>query len=665
MQYSKRFLLLTLLAVFSILAFGCQSEGTQEPEATDTPVEEKPSEVEPSGIQPVEIDEITNITWLWAELTENDPAAQSIVPDPENYTLTFWSDDTFSIKADCNLGNGTYTVEDSKIEFGPMMSTMAMCPPESLHDQYLALLDQVQTFGVSNDRLVLTLKEDAGEMRFSNSGPTEKPEALPEEPEAPTPEEKTLFVGPEKVDCVGVGPMECFQVKEDPDGEWQLFYDQIEGFEWEPGYTYELRVAVHQVENPPADASSLRYELIEVVDKVETPVEPEQTKAYIRIEKPLANAELDASKSIIVSGMGAGLFEGNVVVQIQDAEGNELALQPTILQSPDAGIGGEGPWETEINLSIEAPTVAKIMAFCPSPKDGEGWIASDEILVSLHAEIALDANLENTSWILRSFAQQEDIDSLTAVYQVTALFDPEDGTISGTAGCNNYFSSYVLDGDQLTIKTPVGATRMMCPEPQMVLENAYLAALEEVASFEITHNSMVVHDAKGNPLLVFQVDPYTLSESYTRDELANTSYLNEFAEVGIAQLTNGLYREPITEDSASELVVVLTNYAAFGDVSGDETENAVVVLVSQPGGSGSFYDLAVVRKQGEAITNMARIQLGDRVQIKSLLIENGEIVINMLIQGPGDPMCCPTQYVSNHYVLQSGELVLISSEVVE
>jgi hypothetical protein len=91
----------------------------------------------------------------------------------------------------------------------------------------------------------------------------------------------------------------------------------------------------------------------------------------------------------------------------------------------------------------------------------------------------------------------------------------------------------------------------------------------------------------------------------------------------------------------------------------------VVVLVSQPGGSGSFYDLAVVHKQDEALTNLARIQLGDRIQIKSLLIENGEIVVDMVTQGPEDAMCCPTQYLSNRYILESGELVLLRSDVIE
>ncbi len=657
MRYPKIFLLPMLLAFFSILAFGCQSKSSQENTPAKPSADDHPIEAESTNPQPIDISEITNIKWQWVELIENNPAAQSVVADPENYTLTFWNDDTFSFKADCNVGGGTYTVDGSKIEFGPMMSTLAMCPPESLHDQYIALLNSIDTFGISDDKLALTLKEAAGEMRFANAGPAEKSETAPEE--------KTLFVGPKKVECVGVGPMECLQVKEDPDGEWQLFYDQIEGFNWAPGYTYELRVAVHQVENPPADASSLRYELIEVVNKVETAVEQEKSDSYITIEKPMAGTNLDASKPIQVSGMGAGLFEGNVVIQILDETGNELALQPTILQSPEAGIGGEGHWETEVSIFIEVPTMGKIVAFSPSPKDGEGWIASDEITVTLNPETTVDVGVENTPWILRSFAQQEDINPPLAVHPVTAFFKPEDDTLSGVAGCNNYFTSYEVDGAQMAINASIGATRMMCPEPQIALENAYLAALENVSSFEIDSDALKIMDKDGNPLLVFQVDPFSQSESFSHEELSNTSYLNDFASDGVVLLVDGIYREPISEDSATELVVMLTNHAAFGDVTGAGAEEAVVVLVSQPGGSGSFFDLAVVRKQDEALTNSARIHLGDRIQIKSLRIENGEIIIDLLIQGPGNSMCCPTQYVSNHYAIESGELVLIQSEVIE
>lgn len=81
---------------------------------------------------------------------------------------------------------------------------------------------------------------------------------------------ETLYINSELVDCEGVGPQKCMQMRRAPDEEWELFYNQIEGFTFEPGFTYELRVRVTPAADVPADASSLQYKLVEVVAK--TPV---------------------------------------------------------------------------------------------------------------------------------------------------------------------------------------------------------------------------------------------------------------------------------------------------------------------------------------------------------------------------------------------------------
>lgn len=80
--------------------------------------------------------------------------------------------------------------------------------------------------------------------------------------------EKTLIVGAQTVDCsAGAGRMKCMQVKESASGNWTNFYNQIEGFTYEPGYEYVLRVKTENIANPPADASSIKYTLIEQVSK--------------------------------------------------------------------------------------------------------------------------------------------------------------------------------------------------------------------------------------------------------------------------------------------------------------------------------------------------------------------------------------------------------------
>jgi hypothetical protein len=82
--------------------------------------------------------------------------------------------------------------------------------------------------------------------------------------------EKTLFVASERKPCTGVGPMQCLQVREAVDLPWRFFYSEIEGFTHEPGFAYELRVREAPVPNPPADGSSLRWRLLEVVSKERT-----------------------------------------------------------------------------------------------------------------------------------------------------------------------------------------------------------------------------------------------------------------------------------------------------------------------------------------------------------------------------------------------------------
>lgn len=78
---------------------------------------------------------------------------------------------------------------------------------------------------------------------------------------------ETLYVAPFWKTCQGVGPMLCLQTRATSEGEWQLFYNSIAGFTYEPGYLYQLKVKMSTVANPPADASSLRYTLVEIVSK--------------------------------------------------------------------------------------------------------------------------------------------------------------------------------------------------------------------------------------------------------------------------------------------------------------------------------------------------------------------------------------------------------------
>lgn len=82
-------------------------------------------------------------------------------------------------------------------------------------------------------------------------------------------QDSLLYVNSQTKECSGVGPMTCLQVRTTEDQDWQLFYQKIEGFDYEPGYQYQLQVKKETVENPPADSSSIKYTLVKIISKLE------------------------------------------------------------------------------------------------------------------------------------------------------------------------------------------------------------------------------------------------------------------------------------------------------------------------------------------------------------------------------------------------------------
>ncbi|WP_121965946.1 DUF4377 domain-containing protein [Myroides sp. N17-2] len=93
--------------------------------------------------------------------------------------------------------------------------------------------------------------------------PTESTEATPEEVLG----NQTLTIASKLVDCTGVAPMKCMQVKEEGSDEWTNMYTGIEGFTYEEGYEYVVEIKREKLENVPADASSIKYILVKEISK--------------------------------------------------------------------------------------------------------------------------------------------------------------------------------------------------------------------------------------------------------------------------------------------------------------------------------------------------------------------------------------------------------------
>lgn len=107
--------------------------------------------------------------------------------------------------------------------------------------------------------------------------------------------------------------------------------------------------------------------------------------------------------------------------------------------------------------------------------------------------VTLDS-IAGTNWVLRAWNLHE-----AAPAQPEVTLASEDSKFVGTAGCNRYFAG-VKPADQpgdLSIG-PAGATRMMCPPEQMVVEDRFLKQLAGVERMELIATQLALtYDAGG------------------------------------------------------------------------------------------------------------------------------------------------------------------------
>ena len=80
-------------------------------------------------------------------------------------------------------------------------------------------------------------------------------------------EVRRLLVHHHMAECHGLQPQLCMLVRESEADEWSYMFDAVEGFEYRWGYSYDLRVAVRDVPDPPRDASSVAYRLMDTTSR--------------------------------------------------------------------------------------------------------------------------------------------------------------------------------------------------------------------------------------------------------------------------------------------------------------------------------------------------------------------------------------------------------------
>ena len=142
----------------------------------------------------------------------------------------------------------------------------------------------------------------------------------------------------------------------------------------------------------------------------------------------------------------------------------------------------------------------------------------------------------------------------------------------------------------------------------------------------------------------------------TLKEIKNASYSGIEGLKGSVKLVDGKWKgRPYKKGSASRPVVSLIgDFRITGDLDGDGTDDAVVLLNYAPGGTGKLLHLALMARKKGKIQNLATALIGDRVQIRDVRIEQKRIFVDVVQAGSKDAMCCPGEVTTREWTLEPG-----------
>lgn len=240
---------------------------TQPP--ADDPAQSPPAAADAASAPATAAGQLDAWHWRLSEAVDaGGNRIEALFANPDQPLQLDFSEGRLSVSGGCNRIGGGYEQEGGALRVGALVQTRMACP-QPLMDQDAAiagLLDGELALATEDSdppRLELTAA-DGSRLSFTGAPTADTRFGGPGE-------RMFLEVASQRVECNHplIADKQCLQVREvffDQDGlrsgepgEWQVLYEDIEGFEHQPGVRNVLRVYRYTRDPAPADASSIVY----------------------------------------------------------------------------------------------------------------------------------------------------------------------------------------------------------------------------------------------------------------------------------------------------------------------------------------------------------------------------------------------------------------------
>ena len=169
--------------------------------------------------------------------------------------------------------------------------------------------------------------------------------------------------------------------------------------------------------------------------------------------------------------------------------------------------------EQQVSTMIACDPEAGDEAFNAALAEVAEWTIDDGELILSDTDAAELLRFEPATpaghWRALSLLSEDAVTTLPEGVEITAELSAEDGSLSGSAGCNEYGGSFKAGaGGRIAIRE-LFATEMACTEPEgvMELEQSYLEAIPRTAAYRLDGDQMTLLSRAGTILVVFEPAP--------------------------------------------------------------------------------------------------------------------------------------------------------------
>jgi heat shock protein HslJ/uncharacterized protein YraI len=439
---------------------------------------------------------LAGTAWEVVNYNNGRQAVVGLLPDTE-ITATFGYSE-ISGNAGCNEYFAGYTVDGEAIEIGTPGRTFRFCPePPSVMDQeyeYLAALESAATYSIEGNMLWMRTADDEIAVIMVRKEILDLPAPKPV-PQTPT----GRVVGAQVLN-IRSGPGTVFPVigaaragdegeiiGRSADGRWWVV--SVPSLPGGMGWVSADFVLATHAENVPVIASP----------PAPTPRPPTPTPAPTARPTAAPQATPAPSPEISFWADRTNINQGECATlnwSVQNVQAVWVyPLGEHYSRFPRTGQGNERV----------CPSTTRTWEMRVLMRDGSLNFRQVTINVATPPPPPPPATnpLAGTRWNVVNYNNGNAIVTLLPDSSASMDFG-KDGQVTGSAGCNNYFASFQVGGNNsLTIGKP-GATARFCPEPPGVMEQEtrFLSALQSAASFRINGNLLEIKNAGGQIAIV-------------------------------------------------------------------------------------------------------------------------------------------------------------------